>query len=162
MLRLAVQIFPNPQIGACGGWGPEAEHLVCVYLDIICALFWTGEFYTCFVYSGKFIKCHCPFHPPRFPRPAVRHRDMEPPSTSRPLAPAPPNARRSQSERRSQPQRENASSACSACKTRKQKVQLIHSRLVTNINTCDKKSNDFRYVYMNDQVSRRSTLRLLL
>ena len=140
-------ISESPNRSLCS-WRTEAEHLVCVYLDIIRALFCTGDFilvlYT--LENSSSATVHFTHTPPRFPRPAVRHRDMEPPNTSRPLAPAPPNARRSQSERPNQPQRENVSSACSQCKTRKQKVQIIHSRQVTNINPCVTRSLTIFYM----------------
>lgn len=107
------------------------------------------QVFVCIYALGNFLSAtvHFPVFPlPPPPRPGI---DMEPSNalSSRPLAPAPANGRRSQSERRNQPQRENASSACSQCKARKQKVHLIHSRLVTSTNICVFTESDYVSIY---------------
>ena len=91
-------------------------------------------------------KCRCSLPLTSRPRrrPASIRLEMEPPNASRPFAPAPANGNGRQSKRRNPPQRENASSACSQCKLRKQKVHtLLSSHKYSNI--CAKESNDVLY-----------------
>ena len=67
----------NSESPICGGWGTEAEHLVCVYLDFIRVFssgIWTGNFTSVCLYicSGQFLKYNRSF--PDSPLPLDRYR----------------------------------------------------------------------------------------